>query len=82
MKKNFKLTIYLQLVLSIIILVLFVMYLINNKYLSFLELALGLNLLVTGYNNEKVYKRRNLTILYIIFGIVMIVISIIKFLGV
>lgn len=82
MKKNFKLTIYLQLVLSIITLVLFVMYLINNKYLSFLELALGLNLLVTGYNNEKVYKRRNLTILYIIFGIVMIVISIIKFLGV
>ena len=82
MKKNFKLTIYLQLVLSIIILVLFVMYLINNKYLSFLELALGFNLLVTGYNNEKVYKRRNLTILYIIFGIVMIVISIIKFLGV
>ncbi len=82
MKKNFKLTIYLQLVLSIITLVLFVMYLINNKYLSFLELALGFNLLVTGYNNEKVYKRRNLTILYIIFGIVMIVISIIKFLGV
>ena len=51
----------------------------DNRYTY--KILLGITLLVMGLNNFLIYKRRNLTILYIIIGLGSIVLAVLKLLG-
>lgn len=44
----------------------------------FREIALGLVLLMMAYSNQLIYKRKNMTIVYILFGLLLIVTNLIK----
>lgn len=77
-----KISLYLQLLLSIAVIVMLVLVLVNKINLGYLELVLGIDLFTMAYNNYKFYKRQNFTVYYLVFGIVMIILSILKLLGV
>ncbi len=82
MKKNL-ITVYLQMLISIISMIFVVLYFTTSKlFLHYLELSLGVDLILMAINNKYFYKRKNFTILYLIFGIVMIGYGILKLLGV
>lgn len=81
-KKKSLLTLYLQIIISVCCIVLLIMYFINNKYLPYLIMTLGVDLLVIGYNNMLFYKRKNLTVSYMFFGVVLFIYGILKLLGV
>ena len=55
---------------------------LGKKYFIVFEFLVGLDLFAMAYNNEKIYKRKNYTILYIVSGIGMIVCGILSVLGV
>lgn len=44
----------------------------------FREIVLGLVLLMMAYSNQLIYKRKNMTIVYILFGLLLIVTNLIK----
>ncbi len=71
MNKN-KITLALQLILLIIGIVLLITSIFKNFLLPYSEIAIGLTLLVMAYNNDKIFKRKGFTILYIIFGLLVI----------
>ena len=74
--------VYIQMIVTIIVLVLFFIYMFNNKsVLGYLEIAVAIDLFLTGYNNVKIYKRSNITIYYIIFGVILLVLAIMNLLG-
>ena len=52
------------------------------SFTHYFELFLGLDLLVMAYNNHILFFRKNFTIIYLIFGLIMILISILGFMGV
>ena len=62
-----------QIILTIMTVVLFVLVLLNKTSLKMLELSLGLTLLSMAFNNYKIYKRSKLTFLYLIAGIAIII---------
>lgn len=81
-EKKTKLSLYLQFVLSIIVIISVVFYFLDHRNISYLEFFLGSNLLVMGYNNKHFYRRKNVTILYFVIGIGLLLFSIIQFFGV
>ena len=44
----------------------------------FREIVLGLVLLMMAYSNQLIYKRKNMTIVYILFGLLLIITNLIK----
>jgi len=56
--------------------------LVSEKCFSFLEIVVGFDLLIMAYNNGKIYKRKNMTIIYVVFGICLIIYGILNFLEV
>ena len=54
---------------------------INPELLYIFELILGITLLIMGLNNYLIYKRKNLTILYLIIGLGSSFLAILKLLG-
>lgn len=82
MKKNKKSSLYLQLLLSIIVIVCVVFYFMNNQNVFYLEFFLGLTLVTMGYNNKKFYHRENMTGLYFLVGLGLVIFSFIHFFGV
>lgn len=48
-------------------------YLIAHKYYFLSDFSVSLLLFIFGYNNYKIYKRKNFTTIYIIFGIFFII---------
>ena len=71
-----------QFFLTIADVVLFILYLLNKIKVSILEIVIGITLLVIGYNNYWVYRRKNYTLVYVIAGIIVIIIGILKICGV
>ncbi|MBR2679001.1 MAG: hypothetical protein IKE63_06250 [Bacilli bacterium] len=72
-----------QIVLTIIVCIFGLLSLIvSSKFLKFLYLFIGLDLLIMGYNNERIFRKEGLTIFYMISGIVLVIYSILKFIGV
>ena len=55
---------------------------VSSKFLKFLYLFIGLDLLIMGYNNERIFRKEGLTIVYIASGIALVIYSILKFIGV
>jgi hypothetical protein len=72
-----------QIVLTIIVCIFGLLALIvSSKFLKFLYLFIGLDLLIMGYNNERIFRKEGLTIVYIASGIAFVIYSILKFIGV
>ncbi len=76
--KKLPLGLKIQFVMSIILLILLVITIFNHNFLVFSEIMMGLTLLVMAYNNQTFYKRKNLTIIYIVFGVLVILMTILK----
>ena len=76
-----KVLIILQLFLTIGLIIFGIVTIFKTDLLYIFEILLGITLLVMGLNNFLIYKRRNLTILYIIIGLGSIVLAVLKLLG-
>ncbi len=62
-----------QLVLVLILIIILVLSMFYNFLLQVAEVIAGLALIVMGYNNNRIYKRKALTWIYVIFGIILII---------
>ena len=83
MKKGINnLTVFIQIVLSLGVLVTGVLGIINKDLLTYFKIVLGLDLLIMAYNNHIMYKRKNFTLIYSIMGILLIILGILTILGV
>ena len=76
-----KVLIILQFILTIGLIIFGIVTIFKTDLLYIFEIFLGITLLVMGLNNFLIYKRRNLTILYIIIGLGSIVLAVLKLLG-
>lgn len=77
----FKVLITIQFILTISVIILGIVTIINTDLLYIFELLLGITLLIMGLNNYLIYKRKNLTILYLIIGLGSIILAILKLIG-
>lgn len=83
-EKNFtylKVLIAIQFILTITVIIFGIVTIINPNLLYIFELILGITLLIMGLNNYLIYKRKNLTILYLIIGLGSCFLAILKLLG-
>ena len=76
-----KVLIILQFILTIGLIIFGIVTIFKTDLLYIFEIFLGVTLLVMGLNNFLIYKRRNLTILYIIIGLGSIVLAVLQLLG-
>ncbi len=70
-----------QLVVMIISLVFIVLSFLIKSLADYREIVLGVILLVMAYTNYVVYEKKKLTILYILFGLLLIIPNIIRLVG-
>ncbi|MBR2840457.1 MAG: hypothetical protein IKF01_01150 [Bacilli bacterium] len=49
-----------------------------TKIYSYSQMIMGVLLIIMGYNNQKHFKRKNMTYIYYIFGELVIIFTIIK----
>lgn len=69
-----KFTLYLQIVLSILLLVFGIIAMFfNSNFIPLAYLLLSLVLFVMAWNNLKIHNRKYMTIVYILFGIVTLI---------
>ncbi len=47
-----------------------------------IEVLIGITLLIMAYNNDKLFKRKGLTVVYLVFGIVCLLIGVLGYFGV
>ncbi len=82
-KKNIvtKLMIIIQLILTIALIVLGIITIFKPTLLRTFEIVLGITLIDIGFNNQMIFKRKNLTVLYYIIGIGSLIIGIFQILG-
>ena len=81
-KNKFSLSIIIQMILSVVIICLLLMWLfVSGKFINYLWLVVGLDLIVIGYNNEKYFKRNGVTLYYFVVGIICIGYAILKLVG-
>ena len=65
-----------------ITLIALVVFLINPKTLIFLQFSIGFTLLSLALSNYKIYNKKSLTVAYMVVGILVLIYSILKLLGV
>ena len=56
-----------------------VLAIFENSFTISIEVLVGLLLFITAFNNYKIFKRKGLTIVYIIFGIISFVVGFIGY---
>ena len=71
----------LQLIMSLCTLVVGVMFFFKNNMLFWLQLSLGITMLTMGVNNLKIYKRKSVTIMYFLIGVLLIVLAVLTKIG-
>ena len=73
-----------QVILTVLVLVFVLLALIvNSKFFPYVYLFMGLDLLIMAYNNKRVFnKDKKMSMLYLEFGIVIIIYAILKLIGV
>ena len=54
---------------ALLVVVFFIIGFFNQKFLIATEICLGLDLFMMAYNNYLIYRRRNMTIIYIVIGV-------------
>ena len=67
-----------QLVLAIILLIMLIVTCFYNKLLNYSEILAEITLLVMAYNNQKEYKRKAMTAIYAVVGLLIIVFAIVR----
>lgn len=72
----------LQIVMTILTIIVFILFLFNSGLKMFLQLSLGVTLLVMAYNNQRIYKRKSATIMYIIVGSTLLILDLLLLLGI
>ena len=72
-----------QIILTVVVCVFGILSLIlGSKFLKFLYLFIGLDLLVLAHNNKNIFHKEGLTIMYLSSGIALTVYSILMIVGV
>jgi len=68
---------FLQVLCTIIVLVLAIVSIMNHNIFPYFEIIMGIDLMIMAYNNKKIFQKEKLTLYYLIFGIIVLVIGII-----
>ncbi len=76
MKKT-DLSLKIEFVLFIVVVISFISSIFTKIY-TYTELLMGIILLVMSYNNQKHFKRKYMTYIYLIFGLAVLSVSIFK----
>ena len=72
-----------QIILTVIVLIFGLLYLIvGSKFRNVFYIFIGLDLIVMGYNNIKIFKKQGATIVYFATGIALIIYTILSMIGV
>lgn len=72
-----------QIILTIVVLIFGLLYLIvGSKFRNLFYLFIGLDLVIMGYNNMRIYRKQGLTIVYFASGIALIIYTILAMIGV
>jgi len=79
---NKKISFKIQVVLSILLLIIGLITLFKRELFPILEIIIGIDLLCLSYNNQKLFKRKELTTTYLVFGIIVLIVGIISLFGV
>lgn len=77
MKKTAILGIYLQMLVTAVVVILGLICLFGGDFSFLLKILVAVDLLVMAYNNYKVYSKKKLTILYVLVAIVVLVVTIV-----
>ena len=77
-----KISFKIQVVLSFVLLGVAIATLFVRELFPLLEIVIGCDLLCLAYNNNKLFKRKQLTTMYIIFGILVLAVGIVSLFGV
>ena len=79
MEKNNDLGLMIQFILIFWIIVFSIITLIEQTFFNGMEILVSLTLLVMAYNNHKTFKRKHLTLVYIVVALLIIASLFIKF---
>ena len=71
-----------QIVMTILTAIVFILFLFNSNLKMYLQLSLGVTLLVMAYNNQRIYKRKGATIMYIMVGVILLILGLLMLLGI
>lgn len=71
-----------QAVCVIGVLAISVLAIFEHSFTIPIEVLVGITLLIMAYNNVKLFKRKGLTIIYIVFGIISLFVGILGYFGV
>ena len=72
MKKINNIMIYMQMIMMFVLLAFLIASAFKPWLIKVTEILTGVTLLIIAYNNHKIMKRKNMTIIYLLFGILMI----------
>ncbi len=67
----------LQLLFTFLTLGLFIWYIISPKMMPIFQGCLGITLLIMAYNNHIIYRRKAMTITYLVIGIILLVLDLV-----
>ena len=68
---------FLQALCTIIVLVLAIVSIMNHSMFPYFEIFMGIDLMIMAYNNKKIFQKEKLTLYYLIFGIIVLIVGII-----
>ncbi len=72
-----------QVIMTILVVIFLILgFVSSKKYFLGMEICMGLDLLVMAYNNYLIYKRKNVTVMYAIIGVLVLVYALLGFIGV
>ena len=72
-----------QVIMTILVVIFLILSFVSSKkYFLGMEVCMGLDLLVMAYNNYLIYKRKNVTVMYAIIGVLVLVYALLGFIGV
>ena len=67
----------LQLLFTFLTIGLFIWYLFDTSMMSIFQGCLGVTLLIMAYNNHIIYRKKAMTITYLVVGIVLLVLDLV-----
>ena len=73
MKKTNDLNFLVQVLLSVVAIIFYIISIFEKTFFNVAELFLALTLFTMAYNNHKIYKRKYFTIAYLIFGFLLLI---------
>lgn len=76
MKKN-NIGLIAQLILCIASVICFIVSIFQKYFFNIAEIIVSLTLFIMAYNNAKTYKRKYFTVIYVVFGLFLLISTII-----